>query len=144
MGSWAGSWAWRQVPQGRLRHERRWLLSVDERLSCAVGVACLTRYQELIAAKYAETYLQELTRDLRHALSQMNSGSDLTSAATIKELAPAIERISDAARVAVASAYAKAASTHNIALEIQHMERALNSSLSHNLRTSLAFGRSLK
>ena len=106
--------------------------------------AMIGRYQELIAAKYAETYLQELTRDLRYALSQMNTGSDLTSAASIKELAPGIERISEAARIAVASAYAKAASTHNIALEIQHMERALNASLSHNLRTSLAFGRSLK
>ena len=101
-------------------------------------------YQELIAAKYAETYLQELTRDLRYGLSQVNSGSDATSSQAIRDLSPALEQISSSARAALSSAYAKAASTHNIALEVAHMERALNSSLSQNLRSSLAFGRSLR
>ena len=112
--------------------------------STGMADAMIGTYQELIAAKYAEAYLQELARDLRYALSQMNSGSDSVSAAAIKELAPALEHIADAARAAVGSAYSRAATTHNIALEVQHMERALNASLSQNLRTSLAFGRSLK
>ena len=110
----------------------------------AMADAMIGHYQELIAAKYAETYLQELTRDLRYGLSQVNSGSDATSSQAIRDLSPALEQISSSARAALSSAYAKAASTHNIALEVAHMERALNSSLSQNLRSSLAFGRSLR
>lgn len=110
----------------------------------AMADAMIGHYQELIAAKYAETYLQELARDLRYALSQINTGSDATTSQAIRDLAPQLEQISSAARAAVASAYAKAASTYNISLEVAHMERALNASLSQNLRSSLAFGRSLK
>lgn len=110
----------------------------------AMADAMIGHYQELIAAKYAETYLQELARDLRYALAQINAGSDATTSQAIRDLAPQLEQISSAARAAVASAYAKAASTYNISLEVAHMERALNASLSQNLRSSLAFGRSLK
>jgi hypothetical protein len=55
-----------------------------------------------------------------------------------------LDRLSQAAKQVMSSAYAQTISTYNIALEVQHMERALNANLSQTLRSSLAFGKSLR
>ncbi len=106
--------------------------------------ALIGRYQDLIAAKYAEVYIQRGVTDLRAALAKYAATADATMAQTINESKPDLEEISRAAKQVLATAYSQTISTYNIAQEVQYMERALNANLSQTLRNSLAFGKSLR
>lgn len=106
--------------------------------------ALIGRYQDLIAAKYAEVYIQRGVSDLRAALAKYAATADATMAQTINESKPELEEISRAAKQVLATAYSQTISTYNIAQEVQYMERALNANLSQTLRNSLAFGKSLR
>lgn len=106
--------------------------------------ALIGRYQDLIAAKYAEVYIQRGVSDLRAALAKYAATADATMAQTINESKPDLEEISRAAKQVLATAYSQTISTYNIAQEVQYMERALNANLSQTLRNSLAFGKSLR
>lgn len=106
--------------------------------------ALIGRYQDLIAAKYAEVYIQRGVTDLRAALAKYAATADATMAQTINETKPDLEEISRAAKQVLATAYSQTISTYNIAQEVQYMERALNANLSQTLRNSLAFGKSLR
>lgn len=106
--------------------------------------ALIGRYQDLIAAKYADVYIQRGVSDLRAALAKYAATADATMAQTINESKPDLEEISRAAKQVLATAYSQTISTYNIAQEVQYMERALNANLSQTLRNSLAFGKSLR
>jgi conjugative transfer pilus assembly protein TraH len=106
--------------------------------------ALIGRYQDLIAAKYAEVYIQRGVSDLRAALAKYAATADATMVQTINESKPDLDEISRAAKQVLATAYSQTISTYNIAQEVQYMERALNANLSQTLRNSLAFGKSLR
>jgi len=106
--------------------------------------ALIGRYQELIAAKYAEVYIQRAVTDLRGAMAKFSAAADATQAAELGKMKPELEEISRAAKQVLATAYSQTISTYNIAQEVQYMERALNANLSQTLRNSLAFGKSLR
>ena len=106
--------------------------------------ALIGRYQELLAAKYADTYIQRAGTDLRAALAKYAATADATMAQTLNELKPDLDEIQRGAKLVMANAYSQTISTYNIAQEVQYMERALNANLSQTLRNSLAFGKSLR
>lgn len=106
--------------------------------------ALIGRYQDLIAAKYAEVYIQRAVTDLRGAMAKFSAVSDATQAAELAKMKPELDEISRAAKQVLAVAYSQTISTYNIVQEVQYMERALNANLSQTLRNSLAFGKSLR
>ena len=106
--------------------------------------ALIGRYQDLIAAKYAEVYIQRAVSDLRAAIAKFSAVADPAQAQTLDELKPQLEEISRNAKQVLATAYSQTISTYNIAQEVQYMERALNANLSQTLRNSLAFSKSLR
>ena len=110
----------------------------------AMADALIGRYQDLIAAKYAEVYIQRAVSDLRGAIAKFSAVSDATQSGELAKLKPELEEISRAAKQVLAIAYSQTISTFNIAQEVQYMERALNANLSQTLRNSLAFGKSLR
>ncbi len=105
--------------------------------------ALIGRYQDLIAAKYAEVYIQRAVADLRASINKFLNVTDTTQAATLNKLKPQLEGISQSAKKVLSIAYSQTISTYDIAQEVQYMERALNANLSQTLRNSLAFGKSL-
>ncbi len=109
----------------------------------AMAEALIGRYEDLIAAKYAEVYIQRAVADLRAAINKFLAVTDTTQAKTLNELKPQLEDISYSAKQVLATAYSQTISTYNIAQEVQYMERALNANLSQTLRSSLVFGKSL-
>jgi len=106
--------------------------------------ALIGRYQDLIAAKYAEVYIQRAVTDLRGAMAKFSAVADSTQATELAKMTPELGEISRAAKQVLATAYSQTISTYNIAQEVQYMERALNANLSQTLRNSLAFGKSLR
>jgi conjugative transfer pilus assembly protein TraH len=103
----------------------------------------VNRYQELLAAKYAEVYIQRAAMDLRAALSKYSAQASPSSAAVMEKLQPQLDQLQQDARQTLVTAYTQTISTYNIAQEVAYMERALNSNLSQTLRASLAYGKSL-
>lgn len=106
--------------------------------------ALISRYEELIAAKYAEVYIQRAVTDLRAALNKLSVVSDASQNEVLDKIKPELESISRAAKQVLATAYSQTISTYNIAQEVRHMERVMNANLSQTLRASLAFGKSLR
>lgn len=106
--------------------------------------ALIGRYQDLIAAKYAEVYIQRAVSDLRSAIAKYSAVTDAAQTKELMELKPEMEEVSRSAKLVLATAYSQTISTYNIAQEVQYMERALNANLSQTLRNSLAFGKSLR
>lgn len=106
--------------------------------------AMIGRHQDLIAAKYAEVYIQRAVTDLRAAMIKFSVVADATQATQLAKLKSELEEISRSAKQVLATAYSQTISTYNIAQEVQYMERVLNANLSQTLRNSLAFGRSLR
>ncbi|MFN7570493.1 MAG: conjugal transfer protein TraH [Betaproteobacteria bacterium] len=103
----------------------------------------LNRYQELLAAKYAEVYIQRAVSDLRAAFAKYSAQASTSLGRELDELKPELNVIETQARQVLATAYTQTISTYNIALEVAHMERALNANLSQTLRSSLTYGKSL-
>jgi len=104
----------------------------------------VNRYQELLAAKYAEVYIQRAASDLRAALSKYSVQASPTISAAMEKLQPQLDQLERDARQTLVTAYTQTISTYNIAQEVGYMERALNANLSQTLRTSLAYGKSLR
>lgn len=102
------------------------------------------RYQELIAAKYAEVYIQRAASDLRAALSKYSAQATPSQNEVLKELQPQLNFLETQARQVLLTAYTQTMSTYNIAQEVGYMERALTANLSQTLRASLTFGKSLR
>lgn len=101
------------------------------------------RYQELMAAKYAQVYIERAASDLRSAFSKYSAQASPSMSETMKQITPQVEKLEADARAVLQTAYAQTVSTYNIAQEVNHMERAMNANLSQTLRASLAYGKSL-
>lgn len=110
----------------------------------AMADALIGRYVELIAAKYAEVYIQRAVADLRAAISKFAAVADPVQVMNLDQIKPKIDALSQNARQVMSTAYAQTLSTFSIAQEVQHMERALSANLSQTLRNSLAFGKSIR
>ena len=106
--------------------------------------ALIYHYQELIAAKYAEVYIQRAVADLRSAIAIFSTAADTAQTAALVNIKPDLEEISRAAKQVLTNAYSQIISTYNIAQEVLHMERVLSANLSQTLRNSLVFGKSLR
>lgn len=101
------------------------------------------RYEQLIAAKYAQTYIERAVSDLRKALNHYSSVADAVQKAELDKLQGRLDMLVKWARETIQTAYSQTVSTYNITLEVQHIERSLNANLSQTLRASLNFGKSL-
>lgn len=107
--------------------------------------AMVNRYQDLIAAKYAEVYIRSAVTDLVQALTNYQTiAASGVVAEEIKTILGSAEMVKNQAREKMATAYTQTMSTFNVVQEVQFMERALSANLSQTLRNSLAFGRSLR
>ncbi|MFA7293764.1 MAG: conjugal transfer protein TraH [Rhodocyclaceae bacterium] len=107
--------------------------------------AMVNRYQDLIAAKYAEVYIRSAVSDLVQALVRYQTvAASGVMSDQIKTVLEAAERVKAQARQQMAAAYTQTMSTFNMVQEVQFMERALSANLSQTLRSSLTFGRSLR
>ncbi len=105
----------------------------------------LARYGELIAAKYAQYYLEKAARDMRFALTHAERGSYNTATEDeLKEINRQLDQISENLRMTMMTAYQQASHTYNISIEVTQLERTMNSHLSESVLNSLAFGNSLK
>jgi conjugative transfer pilus assembly protein TraH len=105
----------------------------------------VNRYQDLIAAKYAEVYIQRAVADLNAALGKyMTTAGDPAINEELKKFHEELSKLRSDARSVLATAYTQTISTYSIAQEVHYMERALNANLSQTLRNSLAFGKSLR
>lgn len=104
----------------------------------------VNRYQELIAAKYAEVYIQRAVTDLRLAISKYSAQASPSMSLELDKLRPQLEVLQNDARQTLQTAYSQTVSTYAIAQEVGHMERALNANLSQTLRSALAYGKSLR
>lgn len=101
------------------------------------------KYRELIAARYAEVFIQSVSKDLRVALSKLSTSADATQSAAIKDMQEHVDKLEAKARQTVATTHSQTISTFAVIQEVQSMERALNNSLSPALQQSLAFQRSI-
>lgn len=107
--------------------------------------AMINRYQDLIAAKYAEVYIRSAVGDLIAALVKYQTlASNASVSDQIKEVLEKAEDIKKQARDQLSHAYTQTINTINIVQDVQFMERAMNANLSQTLRNSLTFGRSLR
>lgn len=107
--------------------------------------AMVNRYQDLIAAKYAEVYIRSAVADLIASLVKYQAvAASGAVSEQIKIVLEAAEKVKTQARQQMSSAYTQTMSTYNIVQEVQFMERSLSSNLSQTLRSSLTFGRSLR
>ncbi len=105
----------------------------------------INRYEELIAAKYAEAYIQKAVADLNVALSRyLSTAGDAAVNEELKRFSAEVDKLRMDARSVLATAYSQTVSTYNIAQEVHYMERALNANLSHTLRSSMTFAKSIK
>ena len=107
--------------------------------------AMINRYQDLIAAKYAEVYIRSAVADLNAALAKYQAvASSGVVNDEIKKILESSERLRQEARQQVSAAYAQTTNVFNMVQEVQFMERALSAHLSPTLRSSMTFARGLK
>lgn len=114
------------------------------RNNTAIADALIGRYQDLIAAKYAEVWMMQVTKDIADALSDYALNAPPEAAMINKELADSLARIKADVRSEMNNAYAAAQTAMKVAEELQYIERAMNASVSPMLKQSLSFARSLK
>lgn len=104
----------------------------------------VNRYQELLAAKYAEVYIQRAVADLRAAIAKYLAQASTAQSGELEQIKGQLDVIQADAKQVLVTAYTQTISTYNIAQEVGYMERALNANLSQTLRASLTYGRSLR
>lgn len=109
----------------------------------ALAESAIQRYQELIAAKYAEIYIQTAAREISAALDRQAALGDATQADAIEKMRGRITQITGDTRQAVIKAYTQTTGAFQIAQEVAGWERSLNASMPSALRSSLNFQRGI-
>lgn len=105
----------------------------------------VSRYQDLIAAKYAEVFIRRAVTDLYSAMAAYQAqAGDAAVSNELKEYIGEMDKIREQARQVLATAYSQTTSTFAIAQEVQHIERAMNANMSQTLRASLNFAKSIR
>jgi conjugative transfer pilus assembly protein TraH len=105
----------------------------------------LNNYYELLAAKYAQAYVEMVARDVNAALDNYIAGtqSELYSQ-ELKRLKEEIIQLRTEINTSIATTYQRTNVAYNIAMEVNQMERTLHSNMSQSLRQSIAFANTLK
>ena len=105
----------------------------------------LNNYYELLAAKYAQAYVEMVARDVNAALDNYLAGtqSELYSQ-ELKRLKEEIIQLRQEVNTSIATTYQRTNVAYNIAMEVNQMERTLHSNMSQSLRQSIAFANTLK
>jgi conjugative transfer pilus assembly protein TraH len=107
--------------------------------------AMINRYEDLIAAKYAEVYIRSAVADLNQSLGRYQQvATDPAVGKAVTDTQDRAEKLKAQARQQLANAYTQTMSTFSMVQEVQFMERAMDANMSSTLRASLNFGRSLK
>lgn len=110
----------------------------------AAAEGVIRRYQELIAAKYAQTYIEASIKALEEAINRQLVVADATQSAELEKLKVKLQRLGQETRQMMAMAHQQTHSTFQMFQEVRHMERALMGNLSQSLRASLTFGKGLR
>ena len=105
----------------------------------------LNNYYELLAAKYAQAYVEMVARDVNAALDNYLAGtqSELYSQ-ELKRLKEEIIQLRAEINTSIATTYQRTNVAYNIAMEVNQMERTLHSNMSQSLRQSVNFANSLQ
>jgi len=109
-----------------------------------LAASYITRYQELIAAKYAEVYIRAAVTDLRAAISSYRLNAPGQFNLELEERVDELPSLERDARDLVNKAYTETMASFRVIEELQHLERTVNSNLSGPLRNSVAFAKSIK
>ena len=122
------------------------IVAVGSKLNnTAAADSMLNTYKDLIAAKYAQHYIEKATQDLRLGINYLNKNThDNVTSQELQALVPQLDQLVANARQTMQTAYTQSISTYNIAQEVGHIERTLNSNLSQTVINSLNFGASLQ
>ena len=111
----------------------------------AIADSLMGRYQELIAAKYAEVYLETAVNDLRGAIARYKSAAGGAATKDLENnVEPRLSRLMAETRDLMRVLHQQTVTTYNVAQEVAHMERAMSANMSQTLKTSLAFGKGLR
>lgn len=105
----------------------------------------LNNYYELLAAKYAQAYVEMVARDVNAALDNYLAGtqSELYSQ-ELKRLKEEIIQLRAEINTSIMTTYQRTNVAYNIAMEVNQMERTLHSNMSQSLRQSVNFANSLQ
>ena len=107
--------------------------------------AALNNYYELLAAKYAQAYVEMVARDVSAALDNYLAGTQSELyAQELKRLKEEIVQLRQEVNLSIANNYQRTSVAYNVALEVGQMERTLHSNMSQSLRQSIAFANTLK
>lgn len=122
------------------------ILAVGTRLNNTdMADMLMSKYGELIAAKYAQTYLEKSGTELRSALNYYRKNNYSASTdAFLTQTEKEVDLLQSNVRSTMALAYANTVSTYNVSLELSHLEKTMNNNLSQSIVNSLAFGNSLQ
>lgn len=105
----------------------------------------LATYNELLAAKYAQAYVEMVSRDVNAAIDNYIAGtqSELYSE-ELKGLKSEIGLLRAEINQSINTSYQRTNVAYNIAMEVNQMERTLHSNMSQSLRQSITFANTLK
>lgn len=104
----------------------------------AVSDIMIARYQELIAAEYAASYISLALKAINAALAKDKTTS-ADKAIAVKELTETTAELRKEVTQEMIKVYNGAVTANNVAMEIMQMEKALYTALPANLQQSLAW-----
>lgn len=105
----------------------------------AVSDIMIARYEELIAAEYAASYIRSALTDINAALAQLSADGSADQADAVTELSNRTAELRKEITQEMIKVYNGAVTANNIGMEIMQMEKALYSSLPANLQQSLTW-----
>lgn len=105
----------------------------------AVSDIMIARYEELIAAEYAASYIRSALTDINAALAQLAADGSADQADAVNELSSRTAELRKEITQEMIKVYNGAVTANNVGMEIMQMEKALYSSLPANLQQSLTW-----
>ncbi len=116
------------------------MLAVGSMLpNSAISDIMISRYEELIAAEYAATYIRAALTDISAAMAQLSADGSADQADAVSKLTTRASELRREVAQEMIKVYNGAVTANNVAMEIMQMERALYSSLPANLQQSLSW-----
>lgn len=110
-----------------------------------MGEVMITKYSELIAAKYAQSYISMVASTLKNSLEYQRTNE--AHAAKVQHIETLISRVSELeSQLArdVETLYNAAQTSYVVAQEVKMLENTIMSSMTSTIANSLQFGNSLK
>lgn len=110
-----------------------------------IGDITIEKYSELIAAKYAQTYISTAARNLRNTLDYMIAKeSKAAQVDAMKMLIGRIDELEKQLAMDVEQLYNSAQTSFIVAQEVKMLENTMISNMTSTIANSLEFGNSLK